>query len=521
MRWEDQTFTYQTRFRVTLEQDQVLGAYGDLYSRVEHKLFKELMVGGSVGKLKSVMMAEFGLTARQYNAIAIGLRGKISSIKERRSGLIKEAKIRIARAKKLVTKLYKAEVGSEKLHQKKRRLATLVARLKTLKADHKAGKVRLCFGSKKLFRAQFYLEANGYQSHEAWRQEWQEARSSQFYVIGSKDESGGCVGCVATLQEDGSLNLRLRLPNILGGKHLILEGLRFAYGQEQILESLKAGRAISYRFKRDVKGWRVLVSTGMAARPQVSRRQSGSIGVDINSDHLAVSETDRFGNLVKVKRVKCVTAGKSSNQTRATVGEAAKAVVAMALKQGKPIAIEKLDFSKKKAEAEGSDKRANKRLSSFAYSQVSTTIHSAAFRNEVGVLEVNPAFSSVIGAVNHAHKQGISIHGGAALVIARRGAGLAERPAGPVAKVPTGQDDWVTLVLPVRNRTKHVWSDWSAIRTKLRAARRVQDRSRRVLAPRSPDRLALSANRSLRLQEPHVNHLQNGSVGVIDEDLIP
>jgi len=495
--------------------------YGELSSKVERKLFRELMVGGNVSKLKPGLMAEHGLTARQYNAIAIGLRGKISAIKERRGGLIVEAEIRIAKVKKLVMKLSRTEMRSEKLHHQKRRLATLVARLETMQADHKAGKVRLCFGTKKLFRAQFDLKANGYSSQAEWLKDWQAARLSQFLVIGSKDESGGCQSCVAAMNGDGSLKLRLRLPNALGGRYLILESLRFEHGQDKILESLKAKRAISYRFKRDEKGWRVLVSTAMTARQQVSRRQAGSIGVDINSDHLAVGEVDRFGNLVRVKRVTCVTAGKSSQQTQAEIGEAAKVVVEIAIKQGKPIAIEKLDFTKKKAATEGLGARANRRLSAFAYSQISQTIHSAAFRNGVQVIEVNPAFSSVIGAVNHAHKSGISTHGGAATVLARRGMGLAERPAGPVAKVPSGKNDWVTFCLPARNRRKHVWSQWSATRTKLQAAQRGQDRSRRDLAPRlQTASLALRANRSLRLQEPHTKRGHNGSAHVVNEDLL-
>ena len=53
----------------------------------------------------------------------------------------------------------------------------------------------------------------------------------------------------------------------------------------------------------------------------------------------------------------------------------------------------------------------------------------AAFRAGVEVLEVHPAYTSTIGAVNHAARFGISIHQGAAIAIARRSLGLSERPA--------------------------------------------------------------------------------------------
>jgi len=38
--------------------------------------------------------------------------------------------------------------------------------------------VRLCFGSRTLFRAQFDLDANGYDLLDQWRKDWQHARSS-------------------------------------------------------------------------------------------------------------------------------------------------------------------------------------------------------------------------------------------------------------------------------------------------------------------------------------------------------
>jgi len=83
---------------------------------------------------------------------------------------------------------------------------------------------------KKLFRGQFTLEDNGYNSHEQWLKDWQAARNNQFFVIGSKDETAGCQGCVATVAEDGSISLRLRLPNGAGQKHTVITGLRFAHG---------------------------------------------------------------------------------------------------------------------------------------------------------------------------------------------------------------------------------------------------------------------------------------------------
>ena len=121
---------------------------------------------------------------------------------------------------------------------------------------------------------------------------------------------------MATVADDGTLTLRLRMPDCLArqhGKYLTIEGVRFAYGHEQVLAALDSnteyarcrrehgekaarattlGQAISYRFKRDEKGWRVFATTDMMDVAVVTDQRRGAIGVDLNADHLAVAETD-------------------------------------------------------------------------------------------------------------------------------------------------------------------------------------------------------------------------------------
>ncbi len=54
-------------------------------------------------------------------------------------------------------------------------------------------------------------------------------------------------------------------------------------------------------------------------------------------------------------------------------------------------------------------------------------LKAACFRAGVEGIEVDPAYTSVIGAVNHARRHGIGSHQGAAYAVARRGLGLSER----------------------------------------------------------------------------------------------
>ena len=91
-------------------------------------------------------------------------------------------------------------------------------------------------------------------------------------------------------------------------------------------------------------------------------------------------------------------------------------------------------------------------------------------------VKVHPAYTSTIGAVNHAARFGISIHQGAAIASARRSSGLSERPAVRVARVPTRRGGHVTVPLPPWNRGRHVWSLWSKVSRQIRAALRAHVR---------------------------------------------
>ena len=112
-----------------------------------------------------------------------------------------------------------------------------------LEADIVEDRVRLCFGSKRLWRKQYHLRSNGYSGREEWLGDWRAARSSEFFVFGSRDETGGCQLWVAQVADDGSRTLRLRLPDCLAekhGKYLVIQGVRFAYGEEQVLAALES-----------------------------------------------------------------------------------------------------------------------------------------------------------------------------------------------------------------------------------------------------------------------------------------
>lgn len=512
--------TWQTRLILSTEEATALDAYAALYGKVERTLFAELAAGKrSKNDLKREYLLRFGITARQFNAIRIGLEGKVRSIQERRPDLIKELAQRITQAKTTITKLRPMRTGTpeqrakraNKIHQKMRRLAILERKRDAMLADQKAGKIRLCFGSRKLFRAQFDLEANGYANRADWLRDWQMRRASEFALVGSKDETAGNQSCQLRSNSAGHFSLKLRLPNAIG-KTIDLP-LTLPCGSTEILEALTFNRALTYRFIRDEKGWRVFISTDLVERQRSSSKNLGMIGLDINADHLAVAEMDRHGNIIDTQRIPLCTYGKTKAQAMAIIGDACKDVIQRAMGAGKPIAIENLDFAKKKAGLEGKEARYARMLSSFAYSKIVQTIKARAFDAGIEVIAVNPACTSIIGRHKFASRYGISTHQAAAASIARRAQHFSESPNRFL-------DDQVTFALPVRNRAKHVWSYWrdvarreAAHEARLRLARRNASQS---TAARTPP--AVRPTRDLPAEFRHASS-QHCSVSAIDTTL--
>jgi len=465
------TTTFQTRPCCSIVEDAALASCATLFGTVKRTLFADLAKGKTANECKSLYIRKFGITARQFNSIRIQHDGNVSSIKARNLQRCQSLRDRIESLNKFLKKCKRKSPFI--LHQKKRQLARTTARLCRLEKDIEDGRVRLCFGSKKLFRAQFSLSDNGYKSHEEWKKDWTSTRSSEFFLVGSKDETSGNQSATATVQADGKISLRIRLPDALQGrrKYFILKDLYFSYGHEQIVAALSSRVAISYRFVRDKKGWRIFATLPVRKPPTETKVELGVIGVDINADHLAVTETDRFGNFVRQARLTLNTYGKSRGQTRAAARDVAKDLINLALLAQKPVVLEELSFDKKKNELRqtGNPKYA-RMLSSFAYSEVEQCICSSAARNGVEVGMVNPAYTSIIGRAKFCRRYGLSTHGAAALCIGRRFLGVSERLPRHLNEVADGRGGFVAVPLPVRNRGTHVWSLWRDIGKKLSVA---------------------------------------------------
>lgn len=168
----------QTTFESRLSLDDaalaILMAQADELSRLERQVFVALYVEKiDVNVLKRDFIARCGITARQFNALRINVQGKVAALEEAGKRCIDMFNGKMKAAQKKVKALQPKRGKSKKADerkrlafviQKKRRIATLAARIKQHEA-RLVGTPSICFGSRDLFRRQFHLKENGYADH--------------------------------------------------------------------------------------------------------------------------------------------------------------------------------------------------------------------------------------------------------------------------------------------------------------------------------------------------------------------
>lgn len=434
-----------------------------LHNLVERTLYAEIqnyfklnnvnkLPDSKANELKSKYIAQFNINARQYNSIKSVLDGKIQSILELNKDYIVDLKDKIkdleksikSKKKTLSDLLKKKQLNhldetnliriKSKLFYLNQKIIKANNKLLKLTAIEKTGNVQLCFGSNRLFRQQFQIDSSNnlteFKTYEDWDKAWFESRNKTFFLLGSSDETLGNTNCQIKHIENniyelkvnvnpGAVKLQDRYIKILIELHNDKSGL--------IKKAIESNdQAISYRFYKDYAKvqYKVFISLDKSKQTisKVSHKQLGTIGIDINADHLAVTEVDRFGNLKKSFNLALDLKDKSSNQSLDKIACAVKEITDYAVTKNKPIVIEKLNFSSKKKELKSQyNKKYNVMLSSFAYSKIIQLVKSRSFDKGIEVIEVNPAYTSKIGKFKYQNQYKLTTHQAAAFVIARRG----------------------------------------------------------------------------------------------------
>jgi IS605 OrfB family transposase len=342
------------------------------------------------------------------------------------------------------------------LKSKTLKIASLTKDLRQLDAEQR---LHICFGSRKLFNAQYHLDVNGYECHDQWLEDWRKKRSGRFYCVGKSQLGGGTMLKVFPVDDTGNYRLNLRVPRCLRTEYGEFLDLHFQVKDREsrsrrsdLNYALEMQKPITTQvFRREHKDdtWYVHLTTYLPETPLVHPRKNGCIGIDFNKDHLSIAHVKPDGNLNYVQEIPFQWQGLTTGQRQARMRDIVAEVVFLAESLACAIAIEALDFSKKKASMSEESKLYNEMLSLLSTSLFKTSLESRCRRYGVELIKVNPAFTSVIGMIKFMPRYGLNSGTSAAMAIARRAMNLREA-------IPQ------CLATP-EDEARHVWSVWNRV----------------------------------------------------------
>ena len=467
------TFTLETRLDPRLAGGLI--EYFDLmtvyYSKIFCHLWQmvnrrsiDILGSGLKSVTNTYLQNRFCISKRFANAVISDVKGRykaVAELKKYELSVIQAKKDKLSRQIEILKQYIntkKAVIGQadsitletyrkrkQSLYQKQCRFNKLGYKIDKLKSAIACNRYSVCFGTKKLFLAQYHLKENGFSCHEKWLQAFRDNRDKYVFYLGSADETAGnqMFQLFPVNGIDDAFRIRIRSmfdwdkKECLGyypDERYISGACRFKYKFfADYLRNYLSGDnriAVSYRVVR--KGRKFYLQAMFTYIPENSSlvytaKKYGVVGLDYNDGFIQAAETDSVGNLVGLKKYNLLFHG-TGNKAKSEICKVVSEIVKDCISKGKDLVIENLDFKKKKAQTYSScsfkNKKYNKMIHQFDYNRYKEVIDNSCYRNKVNLILVNPANTSKIAGKKYCSFMKLGIHQGAAYVIARRGQGF-------------------------------------------------------------------------------------------------
>ena len=432
-------YTTETRLYIKNNKD-IVEYFDEVKSQYSYILRKVYYIIRNSPKLKinllnTELQNEYSISRRTASSIIKTVQGIISSIKELKKTEIKQKQYKLEKIseklEKLIPVLLDFKLKAEKNNIKnliryknfktkvaflKIRKDKLVNKIKSLNHQLETNKFKITFGTKKLFRKNL--------------EEFLNKRDNQIIFLGSRDETG----CNQTFQlkyvtKINQFIIKVRkdfkYKNEKGEKRYVYGKCFFNNHRKMIREILKSKNLpLTYRIiKRNNKYYLQCIFEIDSRNTILTRKNQGVIGVDFNKGFLVISQTNKYGHLVKTGKM--TYRFRNGNKTKNDLLLIINKLTKLAICTGKDIVIEDLNFLKTKSKVtkgkSGKGKKYNEMLHSLAYRIFLNRTEQICNRKNIGLIKVNPAWTSWIAKNKFCDKMKLNIHTGASFVIARRG----------------------------------------------------------------------------------------------------
>jgi IS605 OrfB family transposase len=288
------------------------------------------------------------------------------------------------------------------------------------------------FGGKRLFEKLCKNHLTG-KAREKLKKQWRELRQGTLVSVGSKADKGNRL----TRFED--LNEQLHLRITTGNREFIYAKVlrepsnnkdKWITFMAMLLESWQTKKDFPYTVELKLRNGEVYGSVSFEIpTPEVKyTKEKGVVAIDTNASpiHLAIAEVSKTGELVSYQAISLHhLIGLSQNSKDHQEWILAHQIVDLAIQRCKAIAVENL---KKLEKGKRGDGRAElrKRLHQWNAKKFLQKLKRVAMLKGVEVVEVHPAYTSVIGMLKYAPQLNIDKDVVGAYMIGRRALGFKE-----------------------------------------------------------------------------------------------
>jgi IS605 OrfB family transposase len=288
------------------------------------------------------------------------------------------------------------------------------------------------FGSKRLFEKLCKNHLTG-KAREKLKKQWRELRQGALISIGSKSDKGN------RLTRFENINGQLYLRITTGNREFIYAKVlrepsnnkdKWLTFMAMLLESWQTQNYFAYTVELKLREGEVYGSVSFELpTPKVRyAKENGVLSIDTNASpiHLAIAEVSKTGELLSYQTINLHhLLGLSQNSKDHQEWILAHQLLDLAIQKGKAIAIENLKKLKKGMRGDGKAKL-RKRLHRWNAKKFLQKLKRVAMLKGVEVIEVNPAYTSVIGMLKYAPQLSIDKDVAGAYVIGRRALGFRE-----------------------------------------------------------------------------------------------
>ena len=458
----EKTFTIETRLNQKQNQEIIDYAreFNALYGKALRFAWHRYNNGGHFNKKKSefntFLQKKFNINRRMANSVIYEVQGTYNALRELKWYQFFQLKTKVRKLYKKREKLEKKvfilkekvknnQLSPSSLRYYKRQKAKIfftnqkINRLKqhmvNVLKEIQSKDLGVCFGSKKLFYAQYHLKENQLTSHKVWLEKFRKQRDNRSLFIGSKDEfrRNQLLQLTPIVNSGKGNSFLIQLRKNTKDKQYVRGICNFQYMSGRLAKLiLSQEHGISYRiiFRENKCYLQAMVVLEQETENCKTRKNYGTIGLDYNDGFIELAETNQTGNLIKLKHIDLKHHG-TGNKAKSEIREKVSTIVDYAISVGKDIIIEDLNFKGTKAEAEKAKsekgKEYNKMIHVFNYSRYKKSFENCCFRRNVNLVEVNPAYTSKIAEQKYCKTTKLVIHQGASFVIARKGQGFIDK----------------------------------------------------------------------------------------------